>query len=63
MNAQIQTEVQRAIAMQNSQIPGGSIETGPRDLTLRIRGRAMWFKSLDQDMTVAYSDHTYAGKK
>jgi HAE1 family hydrophobic/amphiphilic exporter-1 len=33
------TEVQRAIAMQNTQIPGGSVETGPRDLTLRIRGR------------------------
>jgi hydrophobic/amphiphilic exporter-1 (mainly G- bacteria), HAE1 family len=33
------TEVQRAIAQQNSQIPGGSVETGPQQLTLRIRGR------------------------
>src|SRR5215510_10767391 len=33
------TEVQRAIALQNSQIPGGSVETGPQQLTLRIRGR------------------------
>jgi HAE1 family hydrophobic/amphiphilic exporter-1 len=33
------TEVQRAISLQNSQIPGGSVETGPRQLTLRIRGR------------------------
>jgi hydrophobic/amphiphilic exporter-1 (mainly G- bacteria), HAE1 family len=32
-------EVQRAITLQNAQIPGGSVETGPRDLTLRIRGR------------------------
>ncbi|HKU42710.1 MAG TPA: efflux RND transporter permease subunit [Polyangiales bacterium] len=32
-------DVQRAIAQQNAQIPGGSIETGPRDLSLRIRGR------------------------
>jgi len=32
-------EVERAIRTQNAQIPGGSVETGPQQLTLRIRGR------------------------
>jgi hypothetical protein len=31
-------------------------------VTVRIRGTAMWFRSLDQDMTVTYSDYAYAGK-
>jgi HAE1 family hydrophobic/amphiphilic exporter-1 len=33
-------DVQRALMAQNTQIPGGSIKTGPRDLTLRVLGRA-----------------------
>ncbi len=32
-------DVQRALASQNVQIPGGSIETGPSQITLRIKGR------------------------
>ena len=32
-------DVQRAIAGQNLAAPGGSVETGPRDLTLRVKGR------------------------
>ncbi|WP_434379869.1 efflux RND transporter permease subunit [Melittangium boletus] len=32
-------EVQRAISAQNMSLPGGSIETGPQNLTLRLRGR------------------------
>jgi len=32
-------DVQRALGTQNVQIPGGSIETGPKQLTLRIQGR------------------------
>jgi hydrophobe/amphiphile efflux-1 (HAE1) family protein len=32
-------DVQRALATQNVQIPGGNIETGPRQLTLRVKGR------------------------
>jgi hydrophobic/amphiphilic exporter-1 (mainly G- bacteria), HAE1 family len=34
-------DVQRALAAQNVQIPGGNIETGPQRLTLRVRGRAL----------------------
>jgi len=32
-------DVQRAIAMQNLSTPGGTVQTGPRDLTLRVQGR------------------------
>ena len=33
------TDVQRALASQNLTTPGGSIETGPQSITLRIAGR------------------------
>ncbi len=33
------TDVQRALASQNLTAPGGSIETGPQSITLRIAGR------------------------
>lgn len=32
------------------------------DVTMRVRGRAFWFKSLDSDLTITYTDHAYAGK-
>lgn len=32
-------------------------------ITVRMRGSVMWFKSLDEDMTVTYSDYTYVGRK
>ncbi len=31
-------------------------------ITVRVRGRAFFFKSLDSDMVVTYSDYRYAGK-
>ncbi len=34
-----------------------------QSVTLRIRGRAFWVKSLDQDMTVTYSRHASAARK
>ncbi len=34
-----------------------------KEVAVKVRGRAMWVKSLDEDMTVAYSDYVYAGKK
>ncbi len=33
-----------------------------QSVTMRVRGRALWFKSLDSDMTVVYSDYRYAGR-
>ena len=32
-------DVQRALATQNLNVPGGSVETGPKDITLRVAGR------------------------
>ena len=32
-------EVERAIGLQNLSAPGGSVQTGPRDLTVRVQGR------------------------
>ncbi len=32
-------------------------------ITVSRRGRAMWLKSLDEDMTVTYSNHEYTGRK
>jgi hypothetical protein len=32
-------------------------------ITVTVRGRAMWFKSLDEDLTVSYSDYQYVAKK
>jgi hypothetical protein len=34
-----------------------------KEVAVKVRGRAMWVKSLDEDMTVTYSDYVYAGKK
>ena len=33
-------EVQRALLTQNTEVPGGAIETGPRRIALRVEGRA-----------------------
>lgn len=44
-------------------LPEGDRPSFLNEVTVRIRGKAMLFRSLDQDMTVAYSDYTYAGKK
>jgi len=32
-------------------------------ITVKVRGRAMLVRSLDEDMSVMYSDYAYAGKK
>ena len=43
-------------------LPSAERPTLLRQITLHIRGSAMWFKSLDADMTVTYSEHTFAGQ-
>lgn len=44
-------------------LPSGETPSLPQKVTTRLRGRAFLFKSLDADLTVAYSDYTKAGKK
>ncbi len=56
-------KIQEARTVMTYFLPEGGRPTLLKEVSVRIRGRAMWIKSLDQDMTVTYSDYTYAGKK
>jgi hypothetical protein len=44
-------------------IPDGERPTLLKEINVRVRGRAMYFKSLDEDMRVAYSDYAPPAKK
>lgn len=56
-------KVSEARTVMNYTLPSGETPTFLKEVTVRVRGTAMWFRSLDQDMTVTYSDFVYAGKK
>lgn len=56
-------KVQEARTVMIYTLPEGERPTLLKEVSVRIRGRAMYFRSLDQDMTVTYSDYVYAGKK
>jgi hypothetical protein len=43
--------------------PEGGRPSLLKEVAVKVRGRAMWAKSLDEDMSVTYSDYVYAGKK
>jgi hypothetical protein len=43
--------------------PAGEAPAFPVAVTTHVRGRAFWFKSLDADMTVTYSNYEKAVKK
>lgn len=44
-------------------LPDGDRPTLLKRVSMRVRGRALWFKSLDSDLTVLYSDYAYAGRR
>lgn len=44
-------------------LPAGETPSLPQKVTTHLRGRAFYFKSLDADMTVAYTDYAPVGKK
>ena len=44
-------------------LPGGETPSLPQKVSTRLRGRAFLFKSLDADMTAAYTDYALARKK
>jgi hypothetical protein len=44
-------------------LPSGDMPSFLKEVSVHVRGRAMWFRSLDQDMKVSYSDYVFAGKK
>jgi hydrophobe/amphiphile efflux-1 (HAE1) family protein len=50
-------EVQRAIGMQNLTMPGGQVDTGPEQMTLRIRGRAESASELGNLVVVQRDGH------
>ncbi|NVB79528.1 MAG: efflux RND transporter permease subunit, partial [Kofleriaceae bacterium] len=50
-------EVQRAISASNVDVPGGQIEMGPRNRTLRIEGRAIEAKQIGEIVVRQQGDH------
>ena len=44
-------------------LPSAESPSQLQRVTLLVRGQAFWFKTLDQDMTVTFSGHVWAGKK
>ena len=44
-------------------VPNGERPSLPLAVTTHVRGRAFYFKSLDADMTVTFSDYERVGKK
>ena len=44
-------------------LPEGEKPSLLQSVNVSIRGRAMWIRSLDQDLSVTYSDYVFAGKK
>ncbi len=51
-------DVQRAIVSQNLSTPGGSMDTGPESITLRIAGRVDTVDSLSQIVVRQQGDHS-----
>ena len=49
------TDVQRTLAMQNLTVPGGRMETGPQQLTVRVKGRVDSPAQLG-DLVIRYAD-------
>jgi HAE1 family hydrophobic/amphiphilic exporter-1 len=50
-------DVQRAILQQNLSAPGGSLLTGPRDLTLRVQARVQSPRALERIVVQQRGDH------
>jgi hypothetical protein len=44
-------------------LPTDELPSLLRQVAVHIRGRAFFFKSLDSDLTVSYSEYRYAGKR
>src|SRR5688572_11886194 len=51
-------DVQRALATQNLTTPGGSVDTGPQAITLRIQGRVASVEDLSRIVLSNDRDHT-----
>jgi hydrophobic/amphiphilic exporter-1 (mainly G- bacteria), HAE1 family len=51
------SDVQRALANQNLTVPGGTIETGPRRISLRVEGRVPSIPDLERIVVRENNDH------
>src|SRR5262245_40179692 len=51
-------DVQRALASQNLTTPGGSVDTGPQAITLRILGRVNEVEAISRIVLVSDKDHS-----
>lgn len=56
-------KVREARTVMRYSLPGEGRPSLLQSVDMRIRGRAMWIRSLDQDLSVAYSDYEYAGRE
>ncbi|GAB1488853.1 hypothetical protein MASR2M8_13010 [Opitutaceae bacterium] len=44
-------------------LPSGDTPSLLQSVSMKVRGKAMWFKSLDSDLSVVYSNYAYAGRR
>ena len=44
-------------------LPADDSPSLPRRISVRLRGRAFWFRSLDEDLEVTYSEHAPAARR
>lgn len=56
-------KIEEARTTINYTLPTGDRPSLLDHITMRVRGRAMYFRSLDEDMSITYSDYHYAGRR
>ena len=57
----VKIEVMRTVMTYS--LPHDEIPSLPQKVATHVRGTAFWFKSLDADMTVTFTDYVNARKK
>jgi hypothetical protein len=57
------TQVDVARTVMRYSLPEGDRPALLEDITVHVRGRAWYFRSLDSDLTVRYSDYRFVGKR
>jgi len=55
-------KIEEARTTMHYTLPAGDRPSLLDKIDVKVRGRAMWLKSLDEDMTVQYSDYEYKAK-
>lgn len=59
----IGVKIQELHTLMTYSLPTGETPSLPQRVLTRVRGTAFWFKSLDAEMTVTYSDFAKSGRK